>query len=64
MIMLPGGGFYYVGTLHEGLPIAQEINKYGYNAFVLKYRVNGGGEYPYDYEYKAAKDLIRAVSFY
>ena len=63
MIMLPGGGFYYVGTLHEGLPVAQEINKYGYNAFVLKYRVNGGGRYPYDYEYKAAKDLIRAVKF-
>ena len=63
MIMLPGGGYYYVGTLHEGLPVAQEINKYGYNAFILKYRVDGGGNYPYDYEYKAAKDLIKAVQF-
>ena len=63
MIMLPGGGYYYVGTLHEGLPVGQEINKYGYNAFILKYRVNGGGRYPYDFEYKAAKDLIRAVKF-
>jgi acetyl esterase/lipase len=63
MIMLPGGGYYYVGTLHEGLPVAQEINKYGYNAFILKYRVDVGGNYPYDYEYKAAKDLIKAVQF-
>ena len=63
MIMLPGGGYYYVGILHEGFPIAEEINKYGYNAFVLKYRVDTGGKYPYDYEYLAAKDLIRAVKF-
>ena len=63
MIMCPGGGYYYVGTLHEGLPVIKEINKYGYNTFVLKYRVDGGGNYPYDYEYKAAKDLIRAVHF-
>ena len=61
MIMLPGGGYYYVGSLHEGFPIAEEINEYGYNAFVLKYRVDTGGRYPYDYEYLAAKDLIRAV---
>ena len=63
MIMLPGGGYYYVGVLHEGLPAAEEINKYGYNAFVLKYRVNGGGKYLEDYEYRASKDLIRAVHF-
>ena len=63
MIMLPGGGYYYVGSLHEGFPIAEEINEYGYNAFVLKYRVDTGGRYPYDYEYLAAKDLIRAVKF-
>ena len=63
MIMLPGGGYYYVGTLHEGLTVGQEINKFGYNAFILKYRVKGGGRYPYDFEYKAAKDLIRAVKF-
>ena len=63
MIMCPGGGYYYVGTLHEGLPVIKEINKYGYNTFVLKYRVDGGGKYLDDYEYRAAKDLIRAVHF-
>ena len=63
MIMLPGGGYFYVGTLHEGLPVIKEINKYGYNTFVLKYRVDTGGNWTYDYENKAAKDLIRAVHF-
>ena len=63
MIMLPGGGYFYVGTLHEGLPVIQEINKYGYNTFVLKYRVDTGGNWTFDYENKAAKDLIRAVHF-
>ena len=38
-LVCPGGGFAYVGTLHEGLPVAREIAKRGYNAFVLRYRV-------------------------
>ena len=63
MIMLPGGGYFYVGILHEGLPVIKEINKYGYNAFVLKYRVGGKGTYLDDYEYRASKDLIQAVHF-
>ena len=63
MIMMPGGGYFYVGTLHEGLPVIKEINKYGYNTFVLKYRVGGKGKYLDDYEYRASKDLIRAVHF-
>ena len=33
------------------------------NTFVLKYRVDTGGKYTYDYENKAAKDLIRAVHY-
>jgi len=37
-IIAPGGGFSYVGSVHEGFPHAVEISKQGYNAFVLKYR--------------------------
>ena len=37
-IIAPGGGFSYVGSVHEGFPYAAEISKRGYNAFVLKYR--------------------------
>lgn len=38
-VICPGGGFSYVGSLHEGFPPAVEISKMGYNVFVLKYRV-------------------------
>lgn len=58
-IICPGGGFYYVGSLHAGFPIAMELNKHGYNAFVLNYRV---GEY-ISGEYKCNEDLIRATHF-
>lgn len=40
-VISPGGGFSYVGSLHEGFPLAMEINRMGYNAFVLNYRVGG-----------------------
>lgn len=56
-IISPGGGFYYVGSLHEGFPIAMEINQRGYNAFVLNYRVGNGNELP------ASQDLMAAVRF-
>jgi len=42
-VIAPGGGFAYVGTVHEGFPYAVEISKRGLNAFVLKYRAGQGG---------------------
>ncbi len=42
-IVSPGGGFAYVGSVHEGFPYAVEINREGFNVFVLKYRVGQGG---------------------
>lgn len=55
-IVSPGGGFAYVGSVHEGFPYAVEINRQGYNVFVLKYRVGQGGRV-------ATDDLAAAVSF-
>lgn len=55
-IVSPGGGFAYVGSVHEGFPYAVEINRQGYNAFVLKYRVGQGGEV-------ATQDLAAAISY-
>lgn len=63
MVFLPGGGYFFVGMLHEGLPIAKLISEKGYNAFVLRYRVDMGGSYPLDYQRPAGMDLIRAVQF-
>ncbi len=55
-IVCPGGGFSYVGSVHEGFPYAMELSKKGYNAFVLRYRVGGGGT-------SATMDLAAALSF-
>ncbi|WP_280171452.1 alpha/beta hydrolase [Agrobacterium pusense] len=55
-IVSPGGGFAYVGSVHEGFPYAVEINRQGYNVFVLKYRIGQGGR-------AATADLAAAVSF-
>lgn len=62
-VILPGGGYYYVGTLHEGLPVAQEINRRGLNAFVLRYRVDTGAPTHRGFQRAAGDDLIHAVRY-
>ncbi len=52
----PGGGFSYVGALHEGFPCAAQISARGYNAFVLRYRAGYGGAV-------ATEDLAAAISY-
>jgi acetyl esterase/lipase len=55
-IVAPGGGFAYVGSVHEGFPYAVEISNRGYNAFVLRYRASRGGA-------AAIQDLAAALSY-
>jgi acetyl esterase/lipase len=55
-VISPGGGFAYVGSLHEGFPYATEISGKGYNAFVLRYRAGSGGTV-------ATEDLAAAISY-
>ena len=55
-VICPGGGFSYVGSVHEGFPYAAEISSTGRNAFVLKYRAGRGGTV-------ATQDLAAAVSY-
>ncbi|WP_079867728.1 MULTISPECIES: alpha/beta hydrolase [Pseudomonadota] len=55
-VIAPGGGFSYVGSLHEGFPYAEQISNQGFNAFVLKYRAGQGGRV-------ATEDLASAVSY-
>ena len=54
-IVSPGGGFTYVGSLHEGFPVAMALSQKGYNAFVLRYRTGGG--------LRATEDLAAAISY-
>ena len=37
-VVCAGGGFYYVGSIHESLPHALELSRQGYNGFALVYR--------------------------
>lgn len=55
-VIAPGGGFAYVGSVHEGFPYATEIRRAGLNAFVLKYRAGKGGAV-------ATQDLAAAIGF-
>ena len=55
-MICPGGGFSYVGALHEGFPYGTAIQDAGYNAFVLRYRARRGGEV-------ATQDLAAAISY-
>lgn len=54
-IVCPGGGFSYVGSLHEGFPLAKRISELGLNAFVIRYRIGS--------EQKATEDLAAAISY-
>ncbi|MCM1170652.1 MAG: alpha/beta hydrolase [Clostridium sp.] len=49
-----GGGFAYVGAMHDSFPHALELSKMGYNAFALIYRPGWD---------TAVEDLARAVAF-
>lgn len=49
-----GGGFAYVGAMHDSFPHALELSKMGYNAFALIYRPGAQ---------TACEDLARAISF-
>ena len=49
-----GGGFTYVGAMHDSFPHALELSKKGYNAFALIYRPGAQ---------TACEDLARAIAF-
>ena len=55
-LIAPGGGFAYVGSVHEGFPYANEISQQGLNAFVLKYRAGVGGR-------GATEDMAAALDY-
>ncbi len=49
-----GGGFVYVGAMHDSFPHALELSKMGYNAFALIYRPGAR---------TACEDLAHAIAF-
>lgn len=53
-ITCAGGGWAYVGAMHDSFPHALELSKRGYNAFAIIYRPGAQTAY---------EDLARAISF-
>ncbi len=53
-IVSAGGGFAYVGAMHDSLPHCMELARRGYNAFALIYRPGSQ---------TACQDLARAISY-
>ncbi len=53
-ICCAGGGFAYVGAMHDSFPHALELSKKGFNAFALIYRPGAR---------TACEDLARAIAF-
>ena len=49
-----GGGFVFVGAMHDSFPHALELSRLGYNAFALIYRPGAD---------TACEDLARAIAF-
>ncbi len=49
-----GGGFVFVGAIHDSFPHALELSRRGYNAFALIYRPGAD---------TACEDLARAIAF-
>lgn len=54
-IINAGGGFSYVGSIHESMPHALYLSKQGYNGFALQYRTGGADV--------ACLDLARTIEF-
>lgn len=54
-VICPGGGFQYVGALHEGFPLALFLASHGMNAFVLVYRTGSAQA--------ACEDLAEAIDY-
>ena len=55
-LICPGGGYGMVCSFVEGLPYARELNRMGYHAFILFYRVKNKARFPAPQE-----DVARAV---
>ena len=59
VIVMPGGGYQFLATNHEGRQVANWLNALHVTAFVLKYRV--GPRYHHPVEMKDAQRAIRHV---
>lgn len=54
ILICPGGAYTHLAVKHEGTDVAKFYNQYGFDAFVLRYRLNSfdqtGHRFPDQYE--------------
>jgi acetyl esterase/lipase len=64
-IICAGGGFRYVGSIHESFPHALALSRKGYNAFTIQYRTDcSDADFAVNREkIVACEDLAAAISF-
>lgn len=58
VLICAGGGYATVCSFLEGYPVAAQLNRMGYNAFVLSYRVNEVGLLP-----RPTEDVAAALRY-
>jgi acetyl esterase/lipase len=63
ILVLPGGGYSHLADQHEGLDVAKFYNKYGYDTYVLHYRINNGAQQGHRFpdQYNDVTTAIRIV---
>lgn len=54
-VICPGGGFSYVGSIHEGFPHALVLSQMGYNVFVIQYQTGSAQT--------ACEDLVAGIEY-
>lgn len=63
ILVCPGGGYGHLADQHEGVDIAKFYNQYGFDAFVLHYRLNNGAQQGHRYpaQHNDATTALRII---
>ena len=63
ILVCPGGGYGHLADQHEGADIAKFYNQYGFDAFVLHYRLNNGAQQGHRYpaQYNDVTTAMRLI---
>lgn len=63
ILVCPGGGYGHLADQHEGVDIAKFYNQYGFDAFVLHYRLNNGAQQGHRYpaQHNDATTALRLI---
>ncbi len=63
ILICPGGGYSHLADQHEGVDVARFYNQYGFDAFVLHYRLNNGAQQGHKFpdQYQDVTTAMRTI---